>query len=68
MNYIIISIVIFFTMIFIGVHENKKQVIIEKEKEILSEEILEHGYLYQNGRIIEMTKKRITYKGDRGKK
>lgn len=62
MKYIIISIIITFTMIFLGVHKKEKQSIIQTDEQIVSEEILEHGYLYQNGKIIEMTKKRITYK------
>lgn len=62
MKYIIISIIIFFTMIFFGVLKEEKQVIIEENGELVCEEILEHGYLYQNGKIIEMTKKRVTRK------
>ena len=35
---------------------------IEKNDEILSEKIVEHGYLYQNGKTIEYTKKIVTMK------
>ena len=34
----------------------------EKNDEILSERIVEHRYLYQNGKVIEMTKKIVTMK------
>jgi hypothetical protein len=63
MKFIIISIVILFSVIFYSVHKNQKQVIIKTdETEIVREEILEHRYLYQNGKVIEMTKKKITQK------
>ena len=34
----------------------------EKNDQILSERIVEHRYLYQNGKVIEMTKKIVTMK------
>lgn len=63
MKYIITAIIITLTMIFYGVLKKEKQDTIQTDDQIECEEILEHGYLYQNGKIIEMTKKRITMRG-----
>jgi hypothetical protein len=61
MRYIVFSCVIAISIIlYIG---NCKED--EKEKlpdNVLSEKIIEHRYLYQNGRVIEMTKKIVKMK------
>lgn len=62
MRILIIAIIIFLTMIFFGVQINKEDDTIKENDEILSEKIVEHGYLYQNGKTIEYTKKIVTMK------
>jgi hypothetical protein len=62
MKVVITAIIIFLTMIFFGVQKYDEDDTIEKNDEILSEKIVEHGYLYQNGKTIEYTKKIVTMK------
>ena len=62
MRIIIISIIILLTMIFFGVQKEDEEDIIKKNDEIISEKIIDHGYLYQNGKIIEYTKKIVKIK------
>jgi hypothetical protein len=49
----------------IGIIMYYKYCEVEKEPlpdDVLSEEIVEHQYLYQNGKVIEMTKKIVKMK------
>ena len=62
MKVVITAIIIFLTMTFFGVQKDDEDDAIEKNDEILSEKIVEHGYLYQNGKTIEYTKKIVTMK------
>jgi hypothetical protein len=62
MKVVIAAIIIFLTMIFFGVQKYYEDDKIQKNDEILSEKIVEHGYLYQNGKTIEYTKKIVTMK------
>ena len=49
-------------MTFFGVQKDDEDDTIEKNDQILSEKIVEHGYFYQNGKTIEYTKKIVTMK------
>lgn len=62
MRIIIISIIILLTMIFFGVQKDKKDDKVKENDEIISEKIVDHGYLYQNGKTIEYTKKIVKIK------
>lgn len=49
-------------MIFFGVQKDKKDDKVKENDEIISEKIVDHGYLYQNGKTIEYTKKIVKIK------
>jgi hypothetical protein len=60
MKYFIFSCVL--TVLFILYNGNSKEQKESLPDDILSEQIVEHRFLYQNGKIIEMTKKIVKMK------
>ena len=57
--------IVFSCVMAIGIIMYYKYCEVEKEPlpdDVLSEEIVEHQYLYQNGKVIEMTKKIVKMK------
>ena len=54
------GVIIIIILMYIGYYKTENDKIIENEYRV--EKIIEHRYLYQNGKVIEMTKKIVTMK------
>ena len=56
------GVIIIIILMYIGYYKTENDKIIENEYRV--EKIIEHRYLYQNGKVIEMTKSIVKMKKD----
>lgn len=56
------GVIIIIILMYIGYYKTENDKIIENEHRV--EKIIEHRYLYQNGKVIEMTKSIVKMKKD----